>query len=247
MKIMEDKFSLEGKHVLICGASGGIGNAIARLAAKSGATLFLTGRNEEKLKMLMQSIHGKDHGFFSADLIKSSERQALIEHLPQIDGVVYAAGSTAHMPASFINEGHLEQLMKINFESAVLLLSGLLTGKKIVQNGSLVFISSVASRLPYFGGAIYSASKAALESYVKTLALELAPKKIRSNALSPTFVQTEMVEKTEKIISSESLEKLRKIHPLGFGTPEDVAHAAVFFLSDASSWITGENISMGGI
>jgi NAD(P)-dependent dehydrogenase (short-subunit alcohol dehydrogenase family) len=110
----------------------------------------------------------------------------------------------------------------------------------------MVFISSVAARYPYFGGSLYSSSKAALEAYSRTLSLELAGKKIRCNCISPSFVETPMVEQAGETISNEVLEKFRQMLPLGFGKPSDVSHAILYLLSDAAAWVTGSTISLGG-
>jgi NAD(P)-dependent dehydrogenase (short-subunit alcohol dehydrogenase family) len=244
---MHNAYSLEGKTILVTGASSGIGVKTAQVLASYGASLILTGRNAGKINQCMGSLQGTNHTSIVADLANEEGIQSLAEAIEPVNGIVFSAGITAHMPVQFIRQTDYDTIFSINYRAAVLLTSKLLAKKKIKENASLVYISSVASHLPYFGGALYSSSKAALEIYVKTLALEMASKKIRANCLAPTFVKTPMIEQTEKTLSKETMEKFEKQHPLGFGEPEDVALAAVFLLSDASKWITGISLPMGGL
>jgi len=241
-----DAFSLQGKIIFITGASSGIGKQAAVHCAMQGATVIITGRNEARLSETYALLVGEGHQKIVADITSSEEVKDLVLALPKVDGVVHCAGITAHVPARFIKQKNIDQLLKINFEAPVVL-TGLLLAKKRINNaGSIVFMSSIASKYPYFGGALYSSSKAGLEAYSRTLALELAPKKIRSNCLQPSFVKGPMVDGAEETISAEVIEKFKKMLPLGFGEPEDVANTIVFFLSDASKWITGSMLTLGG-
>jgi predicted outer membrane repeat protein len=181
-----------------------------------------------------------------ADLTVEEQRNRLVDEMPPLQGMVHSAGATAHMPARFIRQKNLDHLFKINYEGTVLLTARILAKKKMEKGGSFVFLSSIATKYPYFGGAIYSGTKAAIEAYSKTLAVELASKKIRANCLKPSFVKGPMVEEAGKTISEEVLKNFEKMMPLGFGEPEDVANAIVFFLSDASKWITGTELNLGG-
>jgi len=239
--------NLKNKTILVCGASSGIGRETAILCSRLGASLIISGRNPDKLEETYRSLQGEQHIMIVADLLKIEEINNLVNESPMLDGMVYSAGVTSHMPVQFINQGHLDSLMKINFEAAVHLNTGLLNKKKYKSGSSIVFISSIATKLAYFGGAIYSASKAALEAYSKTLSLELSSKKIRSNVICPTFVKTKMVDETERTISTESMDKMKSLHPLGFGEPIDVANAVAYFLSDEAKWISGTRLEMGGI
>lgn len=240
-------FDLSGKNILITGASSGIGKQSAITISEMGGKVFITGKDKIRLAQTIQGLKGEGHKSFSADLTKEDELLNFINKVPQINGVVLCAGITTHMPTNFIQSSNITEIFKINYESVVLLISKLLYKKKIENKSSIVFLSSIATKHAYFGGALYTGTKSAIESYSKTLALELAPKGIRTNCLSPTFVKTEMINKAEKTISSESLEKMKKMHPLGFGDPVDVANTIVFFLSDASKWISGTNLELGGL
>jgi NAD(P)-dependent dehydrogenase (short-subunit alcohol dehydrogenase family) len=240
-------FNLQGKTILVTGASSGIGRQVALSVTESGGKVVITGRDPQRLNETYNRLTGGGHQKIISDLTDDMHVDALIEQLPQLNGAVFSAGITTHMPVKFIRKKDISQIFGINYESIVLTTSYLLKKKKLLDNSSLLFLSSVVTRFTYFGGALYTGTKAAIESYSKVLALELAPKRIRSNCLSPTFVNTPMVEGAGKTISQEVLERYEKMSPLGFGEPADVANAAVFFLSDASKWITGANLVMGAI
>jgi NAD(P)-dependent dehydrogenase (short-subunit alcohol dehydrogenase family) len=240
-------FSLLDKVILVTGASSGIGRQIAISAAAAGAKIICLGRSKEKLQRTMEQLQGSGHALIAADLTQSEELKDILEDIPKLNGLVHSAGMTAYMPANFIGKKHIDEVFSINFEAVVVFTSALLKAKKIENKASILFLSSIATKHAYFAGGMYAASKSAIEAYSANLALELAPKGIRSNCLAPTFVKTEMVEKSEQTISPESMEKMKKMHPLGFGEVEDVAHTAVFFLSDASRWISATVLPMGGI
>ena len=242
-----NQFSLENKKIFVSGASSGIGKQIAISLSQFGAQLFITGRNEDRLKDCFNSLIGDGHEYFVADLTNEIEINNLVDNLPELNGVVFSAGITTHMPVKFIREKDISEIFNINFLSPVILTSRLLKKKKIIKNCSLVFMSSIASEKSYFGGSLYSSTKSSLQAYSRTLALELAPKKIRSNCLLPTFVKTPMIDDAGQTISKEVMDNFEKMSPLGFGEPEDVANATIFLLSDASRWITGVNLPMGGV
>lgn len=244
--MVSEVFSLQGKNVLITGASSGIGAATARVCAEHGAHVVLVGRNEERANSVLESLSGEGHKVVIADLTDKESIHQLVDHLDLLDGIVHSAGVTAHMPARFIRPKNIDAIFKINYEAVVLLTARILAKKKMNAGGSMVFLSSIATKYTYFGGALYSGSKAALEAYSKTLAGELSPKKIRCNCLKPSFVKGPMVAEAGKTISDEVLQNFEKMMPLGFGEPEDVANTIAFFLSDAAKWITGTELILGG-
>jgi len=135
----------------------------------------------------------------------------------------------------------------INFMVPVDLTGKIIRKKKLLDRASILFMSTIATRNPYFGGALYSASKAALEAYSKTLALEMVNRQIRSNCLMAGLVDTPMiVSPSEDNMQAEAMERYLKRYPLGIGEPADVAGAILFFMSDASKWISGTTLIMGG-
>jgi NAD(P)-dependent dehydrogenase (short-subunit alcohol dehydrogenase family) len=240
-------FDLTGKTILVTGASSGLGKQCAISAGMQGAMVIITGRNKERLEETFEKLHGTGHRTILADLTKPEDISGLVDQLPELNGVVYSTGISDLAPARFIKKEDVEKTFSISFNASVLLTSELLAKKKLVKNAcSLVFISTISTRYPFVGGAMYISAKAALESYAKVLALELAPKGIRSNSLSPAFVKTPMLNDTAEKYSDEAVRKIEAQQLLGLGDPEDVANVVVFFLSDAARWITASNLILGG-
>jgi len=243
---MPEQFSLKGKTILVTGASSGIGKKAAIDLSNAGATLVITGRNEERLSATFLALQGVGHIHHTADLLDFDSFATLAESLPLLNGIVHSAGVTGHLPAKFIGADDISEIMRINYMAPVLLTSALLRKKKIAPNASIIFLSSITTKYPYYGGALYGSSKAAIEAYSRVLSIELAAKGIRSNCISPSFVRTPMVDDAGKTISNEVLEKFEKMMPLGFGEPSDVSNAILYLLSDASKWVTGSNMVLGG-
>lgn len=241
------KFSLEGKTILITGASSGIGMQTAIETSRLGANLILTARNVERLNKTLNKCIKGDNKIITADLTNYEELTKLVLQIKKLDGIVHSAGIVNYIPSQFINEKNIYELMDINYKSPAMLTSLLLRKKKINEIASIVFISSIAAINSAYGASQYASSKAAIEGYSRTLAIEIAPKKMRSNCLQPAIVKTKMVsnyqEKTK--ISDQEISNLEKDLPLGFGTAKDVANAIVFLLSNESRWITGQSIKMG--
>lgn len=241
---MNNPFTLEGKTILVTGASSGIGRAIAIACAKSGYAVILNGRNVERLKETLSQMVGVGHIIIPADLTNSAQRQTLVEHVPVLNGVVHCAGIGSRVLCKMLEADDVQHVMGVNFNAPVLLQAALLQGKKIAAGSSIVFIASAAATMPSVGNAIYSASKGALISYSKCLALELASHKIRVNCISPAMVWTDLalVGATE-----EQLHEAEQAYPLKrYAQPEDISGAAIYLLSDASSWVTGSNFELTG-
>jgi NAD(P)-dependent dehydrogenase (short-subunit alcohol dehydrogenase family) len=240
-------FELTGKTILVTGASSGLGRQCAITASMHGATVIITGRNQERLTETFNKLSGDGHLAITADLTRQQDIADLVAQIPNVNGVVYSMGISDLNPARFIKEEDIAKTYNISFNAAVLLTSELLAKKKLVKNAcSLVFISTISTKYPFVGGTMYISAKAALEAYAKVLALELAPKKIRSNSISPAFVRTPMLDDTAEKYSDEAVRKIEAQQLLGLGEPEDVANTVVFFLSDASRWITASNLVLGG-
>ena len=240
-------FDLTGKTILITGASSGLGRQCAITASGLGATVFITGRNKERLQETFGRLSGTGHQLFVADLTVQAYITSLAGRLPELNGVVYSTGISDLSPARFIKQQEIDKTFSISYNASVLLTSELLAKKKLVKNAcSLVFISTISTKYPFVGGTMYISAKAALESYAKVLALELAPKGIRSNSISPAFVRTPMLDNTAEKYSDEAVRKIEAQQLLGLGEPEDVANVVAFFLSDAARWITASNLILGG-
>ena len=240
-----NRFCLDGKTVLVTGASSGIGRAIAIACAESGANVILTGRNRSRLeetKALMCDV--SKHRIISADLTDEAQRQALVEQAPALNGVVHCAGIGSRVLCKMLESNDVQHVMEVNFNAPVLLQAELLREKKIAKEASIVFIASAAATMPSVGNAIYSASKAATIAYAKCLAQELAARKIRVNCISPAMVWTDLalVGATE-----EQLREAEQAYPLKrYAQPEDIAPMAIYLLSDEAAWVTGSNMELTG-
>lgn len=236
---------LKNKTILVTGASSGIGKATAILCDQLGANLIITGKNAEELNKTKAVLKNKKEAY-SADLSNEDGINQLIAILPAIDGFVHCAGIIKPLPIKFLKGKHIDEIFKINFSSAVLLSSGLLSSKKLKDGASVVFISSVSAEHPYTGGSLYTASKAALQSFATGLALETSSKKIRVNTISPALIRTKIWDQAEQIYSKEEVAEIESRYPLGIGEPIDVANTIAFLLSASSKWITGSVIKMDG-
>lgn len=239
-------FSLEGKTILITGASSGIGMAIAIECSKMGARVVITARNSERLNDTFLQMEGDGNVQIIADLSSQEDIAYLTEELPILDGVVHCAGFTKILPFSFVNEEALSSIMNVNFMAPTLISAKLVKKKKIVKGTSIVFISSVSGvYCSALSSSIYSASKGAVNGIVKGMALDLAPRKIRVNSVNPGMIDTNLFD--AGVITETQLEDDRKRYPLKrYGKPEEVAHAVIYLLSDASSWVTGSNLLIDG-
>jgi len=236
---------LSGKNIMITGASSGIGRQAAIELSEKGARLFITGKTPEKLDETFDKLHGDGHVKFAADLSDIKQIEELISHIPELDGFVHSAGISIMVPIKYIKTENIREVFAVNYESAVSLISKAFAQKKIAKKASLVFISSLATTNPLFGGALYTGSKLALEGFSKTLSVEYSSKGIRSNCICPAYVFSPMVDEAKQNLSAEFVEKFKTMHPNGFGYPIDVAHVISFLLSDNSRWINGQNINLG--
>lgn len=238
--------SLEGKSILITGASSGIGRATAIACAKMGARVSITGRNEDRLNETFKSLSGEGHTVFLADLENRDEIISLAMEVPQLTGVVNCAGTNTRTILKMVVESEIDHIMNVNFKSPLLLQQSLLKKKKIQKGSSIVFVASRAPFAPAVGNGIYAASKGALIAYSKVLGLELAERNIRVNCICPAVVWTELT-KAESESGGIDYTLVEQGYPLKrFGQPEDIANLAIYLLSDASSWMTGSCIDITG-
>ena len=237
-------FSLKGKTILVTGASSGIGRGIAVACYKMGATVVANGRNEARLQETKDQMEGNGI-LLIGDLTDELTLTNLVGTLPKLDGVVHCAGIGQRVPCKNVSGKNIDEVMDVNLKAPVLLMSALLQQKKINRGASIVFIASIASWSPSFGNSVYSASKGAIVSYANCLSLELAPRQVRVNCISPAMVWTDLILKDG--LDEEQLKKDENNYPLKrYGTPEDIANLAVYMLSDASTWMTGSNVKISG-
>jgi len=238
-------FTLEGKTILVTGTSSGIGRGIAITCSRMGATVIINGRNTARLQETLSQMSGEGHTVAAADLTDADALSAMVNQLPKLDGLVQCAGLGQRVACKDLHSEDVNQVMDVNFKAPVMLQAELLRQKKINKGASIVFVASIASWSPSLGNSIYSASKGAIISYANCLALELAPRKIRVNCISPAMVWTELV--MQSAVDEEQLKEDEQNYPLKrYGTPDDIANLAVYMLSDASSWMTGSNVKISG-
>lgn len=246
MNIAFNPFSLSGKTVLVTGATSGIGRRTAIVCSKMGASVVVTGRNEERLKDTVSALSGEGHTAVAADMTNSDDLDRLVSECPTLQGVVHCAGIGDRTLLKMVREKDIERVMKTNFDAPVLLQRALLKKKKIAPSASIVFMASRAPFAPTPGNGLYAASKGALIAYAKVLGLELANQLIRVNCICPAMVWTELVQRDAELTGADYHED-EKAYPLKrYGKPEDVANLVVYLLSDASSWMTGSCIDITG-
>lgn len=239
-------FSLKGKRILVTGASSGIGRAIAIEASKLGAEIIACGRDQERLNETISLLEGSDHRFIIGDLLQNEDINKLISQIEKLDGAVFSAGKGMTIPFQFAIREKFDNIFNINFFSPIELLRLLVKKKKLNTNSSIVFVVSIGGTGKFnIGGSIYGASKAALQAMVRFCALELAPKKMRVNGINPGMVNTPLIRRG--VITEEQLAENMATYPLKrYGEPEDIAYAAIYLLSNASSWITGQSLVIDG-
>lgn len=236
-------FGLEGKKILVTGASSGIGRATAIECSKAGATMYLTARNTERLEQTMTEMKGDNHRIIPADLTSVEDIQHLVDEVDVLDGVALIAGINDKMIIKKIDDNFITKMLSTNFSGPALLIRSLLKAKKINKFASVVFMSSVSAFYPSVSNAMYAASKAAVNQFAKVLALEVLPLKARVNCIQPAFVETEMVKKYDE----ESLNEIRNNYPLGrFAKPEEIAYAVIYYMSDVSQMVTGTSLVIDG-
>ena len=239
-------FQLKNKLLIVTGASSGIGRQIAITLSEMGASIIAIGRNEEKLQETLKLLNNSTHSVISLDLTDEHKVKAVVESLPQVDGVVFCAGVTEYLPIKFINLQKISYIFNTNLISVINLTQLLLRAKKIKQKGSLVYISSISSKLGVSGTALYATSKAGLNAFVKVVASETAKQGIRANIICPGVVLTPMTEESIQILTKEEVDAESKKYPLGYGEPKDIAGLAGYLLCDISKWMTGSEIIIDG-
>lgn len=246
MGVNYNPFSLEGKTLLITGASSGIGQATAIECSKLGAKVIITARNEERLKETLSKMEGEGHQFFIAEQTNTEEVMNLVSELPQLNGVVLCAGKGMTLPFPFCTREKYDEIFNVNYFAPVELLRLLVKKKKLVQNSSVVFVSSIGGIKSFsLGNGVYGASKAAINSTMKFCARELAAKKIRVNSINPGMVNTKLIKGGAISEEQHQLDMLK--YPLKrYGEPEEIAYGIIYLLSDASAWVTGHALIIDG-
>lgn len=228
-------FSLEGRHILVTGASSGIGEAAARLCAQMGARVVACGRNEERLQKVVSGLAGEGHQAVIGDLTDPAARQAVVDAVPALDGCVFSAGAAALAPMRMVSQRHLDSIFAVNYDAPVLLTQALLAKRKIAQGASLVYVTAIAEHVAPNATGIYSGAKAALTATVRTIAVEQARQGIRANCISPGYVATPMLEGLQGVMNTQDKMELA---PLGVIEPDEIAAGIAWLLAPASRWVS---------
>ena len=242
---MESQFNLKSKTILVTGASSGIGRGICIDCSKMGAKVHLMARNEERLNKTLAEMDGDGHVIHQADLCSTEDIDALVDALPVIDGVVLCAGIIKTMLVKKISEEAMVEIFNANIMGDIKMCSRLLKKKKLNHGGSVVFISSVSTFNVKVGNSLYSATKGAVNSFAKAMALEVSKQNMRVNCIQPGFVPSSILS-SGAIEEDEFLKFYAERHPLGFGTPSDIANGCIYLLSDAARWVTGSIFTIDG-
>jgi len=236
---------LKDKAALVTGATGGIGEAIAREFANMGATVVITGRNEAKLTELAGQIPGAiaiptDLGADGAavELIAKT-----IEKAGKIDILVNNAGLTRDTLLMRMTDEQFDEVMNVNVRATFQLTRAAITPMMKNRSGRIINITSISGHIGTAGQTNYAASKGAITAMTKSIAAEVASRGITANCIAPGFIKTAMTD----VLSDEIKDAYLKQIPVGrFGEPSDIANTALFLASDMASYITGQTIHVNG-
>jgi NAD(P)-dependent dehydrogenase (short-subunit alcohol dehydrogenase family) len=240
------------RWIIVSGASSGIGRAICGELAAQGARIVLIGRNVERLKDVAVKLGPSDRTTTRVlDLTNLGEIaegiREVAAHTGPIYGLCHAAGVTLTLPLSATRPERARAVMDVNFFAGLELARAVVRRETLAeQGGSILWISSVYAHVGAAGEIAYCASKGAVAASVRAMALELAPRRVRVNSVSPGLVRTEMTDPTRSRMTSEQWDRIIARHPLGVGQPDDVARAAAFLLDPANQWITGTDLVIDG-
>lgn len=243
--------TLAGRRILVTGASAGIGQAIAVLLSRLGASVICAGRDADRLQQTLAALEGGGHTAQPFDLTAVAGIPKWLESVAAAHGALYgmvhSAGVQATLPLKLTKQEKWREIMQVNTEAALALAQAFPDRKVRGENeGAIVFISSVMGLVGAAGRTAYALSKSALHGLTRALVIELAPRRIRVNCVAPGAVRTAMYAEAEKNWTEEQRSQVERLHPLGLGQPEDVANAVAFLLSDAARWITGTILTVDG-
>lgn len=239
-------FALADKKVVVTGASGGIGGAIARAMHEQGATVALAGRNREALDALAADLGKRCHvivGELNDRAAADAMLAAASDALDGIDVLVNNAGLTRDNLAMRIKDEDWQAVIDVNLTATFRLSRAVLRGMMKARWGRIINVTSIVGVTGNPGQTNYAASKAGIMGMSKSLAGEVATRGITVNCIAPGFIATAMTES----LSDDQKDKLVGAVPAGrLGTPEDVAACAVFLASDEAAYVTGQTLHVNG-
>ncbi len=241
-------FTLKGKTIIVTGASSGIGRQCAIDCSRAGANIILVARNEERLKETLTNLAEGNHMIVLQDIncLPTDFIEKIASETGPINGFIHCAGCEKTLPLKFLKAENYSEVIQTNALSAFEIIRQLTQKKNLADRASLILISSISALIARIGLTAYAASKGAVNSAVRVMALELSKRNIRVNTISPGTILTPMMEKALEALSEEQRLKRTEGFPLGLGIPEDISYACIYLLSDASRWVTGQNLIVDG-
>ena len=248
---MFNPFTLENKTILVTGASSGIGRQCAIDCSKMGAKVVLVARNEERLNETLSLMEGEGHLSVVQDLTDFGALPQLVKDIVSkvgpLDGALHCAGISNTEPLKLVGVERLEEFFRANVFSAIELTREICKLKNVNKEGSsIVFFSSVMGVVGESCKSTYSLTKGALISGMRSLAVEYAKKKIRFNCVSPGVIETPINANQAYMKDPELRAQFEAKHLLGIGQCTDISNACIYLLSDASRWVTGQNLIVDG-
>ncbi|VXD01018.1 SDR family NAD(P)-dependent oxidoreductase [Sphingomonas sp. 8AM] len=241
---------MHDRTVLVTGASSGLGRATANLLARCGARIILNGRDAARLEETRLTLSGDGHETIAAELSNADQAHdltmAAVARVGTLDGVFHSAGTTKVLPVKLVKDKQLDDVFGANLWAAFGIARAAAKRDVVRDGGALIFMSSVAAVCGRPALSAYCAAKAGLDGMVRSIAVEMAPRRIRVNSIAAGAVETAMHDTFVSSINEEARRDYEDFHLLKFGVPEDIANMAVFLLSDGGRWITGASLAVDG-
>lgn len=243
-------FSLKDKTIIVTGASSGIGRQCAIDFSYMGATVIMIARNKERLEKTLSETTGKNNRIISVDLTDFTVIPEVIASITQsvgkVDGLVNCAGISTTLPLKLMSVEKLEEFFNANVYTAIEMTREVTKVKHMNSGGSIIFFSSIMGCVGESGKSLYGMTKGALIAATRSLACELSKRRIRVNCISPGAILTPINENLPHMADPEQRKLLEDKHPLGLGKTSDISSACIYLQSDASRWLTGQNLIVDG-
>lgn len=249
--MVKNPLSIEGKTIVITGGASGIGRQSAIDFSNSGANIVLFDINEEQMAVTKGLCNPEVNcRYYRCDLTDSGGLEAVVSQAVAenglIDGMLHCAGIEKTLPYNKLSAADYDRIYSVNVIGCMNLLKYLTKKSNRAENAKYVLIASITAVVGRPGVAAYAASKGAIVSVVKTLALEMAQKGLTINCISPGTILTPLMQSMMESLTDEQQAERKSGFPLGLGLPSDIANTAMFLLSDGARWITGQNIIVDG-